>query len=194
MWYTLNFPLTAGKEKVFNIDNSRPGGGTRTIGYWKNWNSYSHDGAFVDRAAKTGNHLLDEFLSTIAIGNFGAGRPAGALNLATAVHILSKEDTSGKGHANDAVYALAAQLLAAKANVAAGAAVSPTAANAIADADKLLYNGGTLSDGITIISSDDAAHFSDTGDLWKGGKTATAMRTLALQLANILDQYNNGTL
>ncbi len=168
----LNFTLTAGEGKVFNIDNSRPGGGQRTIGYWKNWNTCSHDGAFVDRAAKTGNHLADEFLP-ITIG---------ILNVDTcpiAVAILDKTDVlTGVKRASDAAYALAAQLLGAKLNVAAGAGTCPAATTAITQAQTLLAN----------------ASFTGTGQYWKGGKNAAADRATALSLAGTLDQYNNGTL
>jgi hypothetical protein len=170
----LNFTLTAGEGKVFNIDNSRPGGGQRTIGYWKNWNTCSHDGAFVARAAKTGNHLADEFLP-ITIG---------ILNVNTcpiAVAILNKSDvvTAAK-RASDAAYALAAQLLGAKLNVAAGAGTCPAATTAIAQAQTLLANA--------------SPSFTGTGEYWKGGKNAAASRATALSLAGTLDQYNNGKL
>jgi len=167
----LNFTLTAGEAKTFNIDNSRPGGGQRTIGYWKNWNTCSHDGAFVERAAKTGNHLADEFLP-ITIGDLVVD------TCPEAVAILSKNDLSGKNRASDAAYNLAAQLLGAQLNVGAGAGVCPAATTAIAQAQALL----------------DAANFNGTGTYWKGGKNADANRALALSLANTLDQYNNGLL
>jgi hypothetical protein len=168
---SLSFTLSAGQEKTFNIDNSRPGGGTRTIGYWKNWNSYSHDGAFVARAAKTGNHLADEYLP-ILIGDLSVD------SAKIAWEILSKTALDNtKNSANDAAYALAAQLLAAKLNVAAGAAVPGWASTAITQAQTLLAN----------------ADFNGTGEYWKGGKNASANRATALNLANILDHYNNGT-
>lgn len=185
----LAFSLGAGDQKTFNIDDSRPGGGQRTIGYWKNWNSCSHDGAFVERAIKTGNHLADEFLA--AVIPFGA---LTALDCPTANKILGKQDTSGQQQGGDAAYNLAAQLLAARLNVASGAGVSNGATNAISDGMTLLgLTGGTLSDGF-VVAAADAARFNDTGTYWKGGKNASALRAEALKIAGILDQYNNGKL
>jgi hypothetical protein len=108
-----------------------------------------------------------------------------------AVHILSKESADGGRHNNDAAYALAAQLLAALANIGAGADPgSASVADAIADAKMLLGTGGTLSDGTNV--STDAANFNDMGDYWRGGKDASQLGQLALELAAILDDYNNG--
>jgi len=168
----LDFTLGAGEERIFEIDNSLPGGGTRTIGYWKNWNSCSHDGAFVDRAAKTGNHLADEFLP-ILIGDLDVYTACKAMD------ILNKSPIDGgKKAANDAAYGLAAQLLAAKLNVAAGAGHSGFIDGIIDEAQTLLAD----------------ADFDGTGTYWKGGKNAAAERHMALELAGILDQYNNGTI
>jgi hypothetical protein len=165
--------LAAGEERVFEIDNSRPGGGTRTIGYWKNWNSVSHDGSFVARAALTGNYLLDDFLPYITLGVF-----SGNLSVETAVAILDKTSTDGTKRANDAAYALASQLLAAMLNVQAGAGHSAFIDGVIAEAQTLLYEAG----------------FNATGEYWKGGRNAAADRQTALNLAATLDAYNNGTI
>jgi hypothetical protein len=190
------FSLGAGEQKTFNVNNNRPGGETRTIGYWKNWNTCSHTtdlgglSPFILRSEKTGNHLADEFFDDVV--PFGI---ITVMDCPTAVHILSKQDTSGKNQGSDAAYALAAQLLAAKLNIAAGAGSCTAANNAIADGQKLLGStGGTLSDGF-VVSASDAAKFDDTGNYWKGGsKTVAAIRAEALKVAGILDQYNNGTL
>ena len=77
---------------------------------------------------------------------------------------------------NDAAYSLAAQLLAAKLNVAAGAGHSSYIDDIIAEAQELLADAG----------------FNGTGGYWKGGKNAAEERQEALYLAGILDQYNNG--
>jgi len=171
---SLSFTLSAGEEKIFTIDNSRPGGGTRTIGYWKNWNSYSHNGDFVARAAQTGNFLADDFLP-IVIGVLNVD----SAQIATAV--LSKTAVNGaiKNSANDAAYALAAQLLAAELNVKAGAAHSSYVDQVRSLAQTLLAGAGVTG-------------FNGTGDYWKGGKNAAEDRQNALNLAALLDQYNNG--
>ena len=172
----VTFTLAAGYEKDFNIDNWRPGGGQRTIGYWKNWNSCSHDEAFVARSIKTGNHLADEFFP-ITIGVLTITHDQ--IGCQNAVAILNKSDVAtGAKRASDAAYGLAAQLLGAKLNVAAGAGTCTAATNAIAQGQALLAS----------------APFTGTGEYWKGGKNAAANRATALSLAGILDQYNNGTL
>ena len=163
--------IASGEAKVIDVDNTRPGGDQRTIGYWKNWNRCSHEGSFVDRAAKTGNHLLEEFLAQ-TIGDLPVE------DCVTAVMVLSKNGFDGKSHNSDAAYNLAAQLLAAKLNVEAGAGTCTAATAAIADGQALL------------VSED----FMATGDYWKGGKDAATNRALALSLAATLDQYNNGNL
>ena len=95
-----------------------------------------------------------------------------------------------KKAANDAAYALAAQLLAAKVNIAAGAAHSADVDRAIEDADIMLgcTDGLTLHDGFVVT---EAACFDGNGTYWKGGKNASEMRTEALKLAGLLDNYNN---
>jgi hypothetical protein len=173
----VTFILAAGEDQVFNINNDRPGGGQRTIGYWKNWNSCSHDGAFVERSVQTGNVLADKFFTLpdyppIMIGILPVD------TCQEAVAILNKTPLDGRKAASDAAYNLAAQLLGAKLNVLAGAGTCPAATNAINNAQTLLAN----------------ANFNGTGEYWKGGKNAAAERATALLLAGILDNYNNGKL
>jgi hypothetical protein len=164
----LTFTLAAATTVTFTIDNSFPGGGQRTIGYWKNWNTCSHDGAFVDRAAKTGNHLADEFLPQ-TLGTYVVN------TCQQAVAILSKTPFGAtKNAANNAAYNLASQLLAAELNVAAGAGTCGSATTAITQANALLTAIGF--DGVHLPSM------------------TAAQKQQALALAAILDQYNNGLL
>jgi hypothetical protein len=163
----LDITLAAGEERNFVIDNTLPGGGQRTIGYWKNWNSCSHDGAFVERAAKTGNHLADEFLPQ-TLGTYVVD------TCPKAVAILSKTPYGAtKNAANNAAYNLAAQLLAAELNVAAGAATCGIGTT-ITQANTLLTEIGF--DGVSIPN------------------LTPAQKQLALSLAATLDAYNNGDL
>jgi plastocyanin len=163
----LNITLTAGEERSFTIDNTLPGGGQRTIGYWKNWNTCSHDGAFVARAAKTGNHLADEFLPQ-SVGSYVV------TTCAQAVAILSKTPYGAtKNAASNAAYNMAAQLLAAELNVAAGAATCGITTT-IAQANALLTLIGF--NGVDIPSM------------------TQAQKQLALSLSSTLDAYNNGKL
>ena len=119
----------------------RPGGLGRTIGFWKNWASCS---------ASKGNQkpVLDQTLAAA-----GSGITIGTLTLrsgdcAKAVELLDKSTIdTGKKMASDPAFNLAAQLLAAKLNLVAGAGSCGAAASAIADAQALLaavhFNGIT---------------------------------------------------
>jgi hypothetical protein len=169
------FTPTAGETRTFTIDNTPPPGGlARTIGFWKNWASCS---------ASKGNQapVLDQTLALfpIAAGQTTHGVYIGDLYVDTcaeAVAILNKSDLSGQKKASDPAYNLAAQLLAAKLNIQAGAATCPAANTAIASAQTLL----------------DAINFTGTGS-YKSTMTATQI-ALANSLAATLDSYNNNTL
>lgn len=158
----LTFVLAAGESRAFRIDNQLPGGGQRTIGYWRNWSSCSGTGKDrVAMAARTGNHLMDEFLPQ-TLGSWTV-------------------DTCQKGNAvlssASAKYAenqLAAQLLAAKLNVAAGASTCTSVNNAIAHGDALLSGIGY-----------DGPPNSTVG-------SNHPQRADFLSTANLLDRYNNG--
>jgi hypothetical protein len=167
------FTLDPGEDEVFNVDNTPPpGGDARTIGYWKNWSG-----------SCTGGHQTDTLGTTLA--SFGGG---GVLigdifvnqACAEAVPILSKSRLSGTKMANDAAYGLAAQLLAAKLNVQAGAGTCAAATTAITNGQALL----------------DTINFDATGSyLGPKVKGATAVqRANALSLATTLNDYNNNTL
>jgi len=98
-----------------------------------------------------------------------------------AVSILDKSDwPTDKKKAADAAYGLAAQLLAAKANITAGAKNCPALSDAVLAADALLTD----------------IDFDGTGD-YLGPKVKgpdQALRNQAIDLANTLDLYNNGLL
>ena len=167
-----DFTVQPGETKTFTIDNRPPPGGlARTIGFWKNWASC---------ASSKGKQapILDQ---TLAAAD-PAGITIGVLTLHAgdcrkAVAILNKTTTdTGKKVASDPGFNLAAQLLAAKLNVVAGAGVCPAAVNAINSAQSLLAGKG-----------------------WDGtassvGKLKGADATLANNLASTLDSYNNNTL
>ena len=184
------YPLPAGGTLAFEINNTRPGGQPRTIGYWKNWSSCT-GGNQVRTAAKNGGvaagfFLLDDVLP-ITIGSYtipAANTVESGTNKTgcqIAVLLLGKSDKkTGKNMANDAAYGLAAQLIAAKANLKAGAVNCPALTTAIASADSLLTS----------------INFTGTGE-YLGPKVKGALattRTQALSLAATLDQYNNGNL
>jgi uncharacterized repeat protein (TIGR01451 family) len=188
-----DYPLTAGGTLAFEVNNAHPGGEPRTIGYWKNWNTCS-GGNQAQTAAKNGGtaagfFILDNVLNSpgIKIGSYMIPA-AGTIEPVTnktgckiAVLLLGKSDKrTGKNMAKDAAYELAAQLIAAKANQTAGAETCQALTNAITSADTLLAS----------------INFTGTGE-YLGSQVKNGLatkRTQALNLANTLDQYNNGNL
>ena len=163
-----DFTVSAGQTRTFTVDNQAPPGGLAlTIGYWKNWSSCS---------GGRQKPVLDQTLA----GADPAGISVGLLTLHAgdclkAVRILDKSriDT-GKKQASDPAFNMAAQLLAAKLNVAAGAGQCAASAAAITAGQALLV--AVQFDGIT--------HLNLTA----------AQRTLANSLGTTLDNYNNNTL
>jgi hypothetical protein len=163
------FTPTPGELVVINIDNRPPpGGDARTIGYWKNWNSCSKsNGNQTDRlgaalAAAGGSILIGDLVVDTCL---------------EAVAILNKSTVNnGKKMASDPAYNMAAQLLAARLNIAAGAGSCDDADDAMADGQALL----------------DLINFTGTG-AYKNSMTAQQQAD-ANEIAGILDDYNNNTL
>jgi hypothetical protein len=154
-----------------------PGGGTRTIGYWKNWSSCAQsNGGQYDKAIAKGmpEATLDNYL--------GAGStiyPLGDITLLSctqAVNLLAKNAIDGSKRAGDPVYNMVAQLLGAKLNVAAQAGTCATLLTALGQAQTFLDNLG----------------FLGTGS-YKGVLSASD-QTLVNGWAGIFGSYNEGTL
>jgi hypothetical protein len=166
----LTFVLAASADRTFSVDNSYPGGSARTIGYWKNWATCSK--ASTAKAAKTGNHLLDEFLGpNLRLADVASPYSGYVVDTcAKGVAVLGA--ASGKYAENQ----LAAQLLAARLNVAAGAAHSATTDAKITAAIALLTQIRYAGPPSAILG------------------TASTLRTNALTLAAYLDNYNNSNL
>ena len=169
-----DFTVGAGETKLFNIENTQPpGGGARTIGYWRNWASCAKSNGKQEP-------VLDETLASFA----GGGVNIGNLFVDTcqeAVRILSKQDVAtGKQKSSDPAFNMAAQLLAAKLNVQAGAFPCANAVTAI-------VAGQAILDGPLPIY---AVNFIGTGDYPKKGQFATEANTLS----TTLDKYNNNLL
>ncbi|HET7486612.1 MAG TPA: hypothetical protein VFJ85_01690 [Acidimicrobiales bacterium] len=167
-----DFTVSPGEQKVFTVDNHRPGGRALTIGFWKNWASCSSSNGKQ-------KPVLDQ---TLALADQSGGITLGLLTLhasdcAKAVAILNKSDiVTGKKMASDPANNMAAQLLAAKLNVVAGAGLCPAATQAIADGSALLT----------------AIGFTGTG---KYANTMTSAQIAqANSLAATLDAYNNNLL
>jgi len=165
-----DFAVDPGQTRTFPIDNKPPPGGlARTIGFWKNWASC---------AGSKGKQrpVLDQ---TLAAAD-PAGIAIGTLTLhgsdcVKAVRLLDKSTVeAGKKMASDPAFALAAQLLAAKLNIVAGAGSCPAAV-------------GAINDGQTLLA---AIHFNGTTH----DKVTTAQATKANALATTLDRYNNNLL
>jgi hypothetical protein len=164
------FSANAGQKLAFEVDNSHPGGEPRTIGYWRNWNKCTN-GNQAATAAKNGGAAAGVFivedLLPQTVGNFNV------TTCAQAVKVLSKQDQSGTNRASDAAYELAAQLLAAKFNLAAGAETCTVVQNAVVNGQQLLVS----------------INFTGTGAYLTKASTT---KTNALSLAATLDKYNNG--
>jgi hypothetical protein len=174
-----NFTVSAGETKVFTIENTPPPGGRAlTIGFWKNWASCA------DSKGKQ-KPVLDNILydaeqagTPIVIGDLvlhaGTNRDA-AVDCAKAVALLNKSDiVTGKKMASNEAYNLAAQLVATRLNFAAGSGQCGAAVTAANQAQALL----------------DLINFTGTGNY----NLTPAQKTLANQLATILDDYNNNRL
>jgi hypothetical protein len=166
-----DFTVQPGETKTFSIDNQPPPGGlARTIGFWKNWSSCSNGKQ---------KPVLDETLALFPI-SYGTthGVFIGDLYVDTClegVRILDKSTVNnGKKMASDPAFNLAAQLLAARLNIQAGAGVCPAAVTAINAAQALL----------------DLVGFNG---IQKPNMTS-AQANQANTLAATLDKYNNNTL
>jgi hypothetical protein len=165
-----DFTVTAGQTKTFNINNQPPPGGMGlTIGFWKNWSS-------CNKSNGGQKPVLDQTILKfpIASGQSTHGDFIGTLYVDTcqeAVSILSKQTLSGKQMSSDPGYNLAAQLLGADLNVAAGAGQSTCSMQNIASAHDLLSKVG----------------FNGTS----ATKMTSAQAAKANALATQIDNYNN---
>ena len=174
-----NFTVTPGQTLRIVVNNDHPGGDPRTIGYWKNWNRCTGGGQAInaDRngGAASGFYLVEDLLPQ-TIGDLIVN------NCLDAVDILDKSSLDGKKRADDAAYMLAAQFLAARFNLTAGAETCGAVEQAVLDAQALLAGN--------------PINFNGTGG-YLDSKVKGALLTLrnqAIGLARTLDLYNNGIL
>ena len=168
----VNFTVTAGQTTEISVDNTPPPGGRAlTIGFWKNWASCS---------GGKQKPVLDQTLAgfPIAAGKTLPGVYIGDLYVDTcleAVRILNKSTVNtGAKKASDPAFNLAAQLLAAKLNLQAGAGVCPAAVMAIDKAQLKLANLDF--NGITHLA------------------ISSTLATTLNNLATTIDDYNNNEL
>lgn len=167
-----NFSANAGQPRAFVVDNSHPGGDPRTIGYWKNWNNCTggNQAAVAQKngGAAAGFFILENLLPQ-TVGDFNV------TTCAQGIKVLGKQDQSGANMSKDAAYELAAQLLAAKLNLAADAETCAAQNTAVLDGQALLHQITFTGSGSYLVKS-------------------STNRTKALDLASKLDKYNNGNL
>lgn len=169
----VNFTPDPGQTVTFTVDNTPPPGGlARTIGFWKNHASCKQS---------NGNQepVLDETLALfpVATGQATAGVFIGGLYVDTcaeAVSLLSKDNLLGFKMARYPAFGLAAQLLAARLNIEAGAATCAAANEAMTQGQALL----------------DTLGFNGMGPTNVPKMTAYALRGFAATL----DTYNNNLL
>jgi|GEM_PF-5169686 len=163
----------------FVVDNSYPQGDARTPGYWKNWNRCSggnqqhtadKNGGFASGFWLVENALV---VSPISWGSFHI------TTCEIAVAILdSRSISSGKKMSSDAAYTLGRALLAAQLNFRANAQTCAAATNAASEAVTLLASIG----------------FNGTSTYLTSKVGDRAKYARALELAGILDRYNNNIL
>lgn len=171
-----SYPLTPGDKLVFEVDNSSPGGDPRSPGYWKNWNTCTDgnqpDTADINGGPDAGWFIVDDILNDPGI----TWDDFNILTCEDGVNILDQRDlNSGKKRASDAAYTLAMHLMAAQLNLAAGAETCPSVLDVVVEAENLLVSIGF--DGTVKYLRPKDALYED-----------------ALDLAYILDEYNNGLL
>jgi hypothetical protein len=175
------YTLTPGDILSITVNNSFPGGEPRTPGYWKNWSSCSGGGQYEKAVGENDPDnefwTLDELLNDpgfmIGLLSLGEGQCEDGVN------ILDQRDiNSGQKMANDSAYTLAMHLFAYELNQAAGACGSTTADSAGLAAQALLTEYG----------------FDGMGDYLRPKGQTKNDYYYALELADILDDYNNGLL
>jgi hypothetical protein len=177
----VDFTVAAGDTKTFSVDNAPPPGGlAMTIGYWKNWASCTASSTskapVLDKTlfGAANGIKVGKVLSQVVSGgiSFFGQNPTQTADCPHAVALLNKTDFSGAKRASDPLFNMAAQLVAAELNIAAGAGSCPPVSTTIVLANNLLdkysFNGYTYA-----------------------GKLSSADATSANNWAQKLDDYNN---
>jgi hypothetical protein len=192
----INFTVTAGQTKTYNVDNTPPPGGRAlTIGFWKNWASCTSSALkkvnALDQAlaaasvipdgqnkpgivVSSSSGIYDLFGATYYLVLHGStATPNTAPDCAAAVKLLNKTTIAAnpKKMASDPLFNMTAQLVGAELNYAAGAGKNGATTTNITSAVRL--NGTYAFDGLT------------------HGNLSAAATTKANCLATQLDNYNN---
>lgn len=173
----VDFSVAAGATAVFEVDNSYPEGDGRTIGFWKNWSACS--GGRQDWVLEETLHAATPPGIQIGLVDLSlASMPTGCTQVGEwAVNLLAKStiDTRQK-MAGNALFNMAAQLLGAQLNYAAGAYTCPAITAAMANAQAFLI----------------ANSFDGLSSGKKNSKTVTgATAACANYYAGMFDAYNN---
>lgn len=156
---------------------SSGGGEPRTTGYWLVWNSCAEGNQAAAAQANGGREagwiILDDLLADpgVVIGTMTVE------NCTQGVNLLQGRDTAGGDHGNDPAYRMAAQLLAAQLNLAAGAEFCPASDQAVQAGQLLLV----------------AIGFSGSGG-YLGPPAANQEVVTADMLTDQLSNYNSGAL
>jgi hypothetical protein len=176
----VGFMLNPSEGTVFEVNNHRElvYGPARTIGYWKNWSSCSSG-----KQAPILDYILSTFGQFPAIPPSPLPKPLPAIttgaylggaqinSCAKGGSILDKSTFAGVKKASDPAYNMAAQLLAVKLNIQAGAdprCIGPYVTEADGILTAISFNGSTV-------------------------PTITAAQGARLNvLATYFDRYNNG--
>jgi hypothetical protein len=178
-----NFTPAVNQTVQFTIDNQPPPGGIALgIGFWKNWATCTNNSGKQ-------KPVLDQILASfpIASGQTMPGVYIGNLyvnSCAIAVDILNKGTLNGTKEASDPSYGLAAQLLAAKLNVQAGAGWSSCVSTDITSGNDLL---NPVKDAIGNTGVDFAKAFNNN----TATKLTSSQATTGNYLQTQLNSYNN---
>lgn len=151
-----------------------PGGRALTIGFWKNW-------ASCTTSSTNKKPVLDQTMAKatppgIQVDSFylkgDPSNPNVASDCSNAVNLLNKSTFTGKKMASDPLFNMVAQLVAAELNLTAGAYKCGPVLTAISSGNTLLTKYSFNGNGYT-------------------GKLTSADTTLANNIAQRLDDYNN---
>ena len=168
-WVCIPITVTAGNKTTVNVNNTRPPGGmAKTIGFWKSHATCAGNNANSARPNATALNDTLGALGSVLVGDLTVD------TCQEAVSILNKSTLSGRKQASNPLYNFAAQYLAYKLNLQAGAGDCGAAATAAAAGQALL----------------DSYNFNGVSTP-KPNKTDSALLN---SYEKVLDDYNNNTL
>ena len=181
------YVVTVGEDEIVeaidfenDIENDSDEPHPRTIGFWSNWSGDCTPGGQENLLGETLDAADGIQLGALTVTATDHAEPPNC----GAVDLLLSRDLDGTIRASDGAYNLASQLLAAKLNRAAGAAVpgdgTGEGGEDCADVQAQIDAGQALLDEL---------EFDGTGSYLLPGATD---RQTALDIADCLDQYNNG--